>query len=66
MPCISTMDFYASTPDIKSAMCYMQITGLSSVLDMDIRIVYIKNTKNRYIIMQPLVHKRYMSYIYIY
>ena len=58
------MCFHAGTPDIKSSMGHMQITRLSSVLGMDIRIVYIKNMKIRYIIMQALVHKN-ACHIYI-
>ena len=45
-------------------MYHMQITGLSIILGMDIRIVYIEIMKIRYIIMQALVHKKYMSYIH--
>ena len=40
------MCFHAGTPDIKSIMGHMQITRLSSVLGMDIRIVYIKIMHN--------------------
>ena len=45
-------------------MYHMQITGLSSILGMDIRIVHIKIMKIRYIVMQALVHKN-TCYIYI-
>ena len=45
-------------------MYHMQITGLSSILGMDIRIVYIKDMRIRYIIMQALIHKN-TCHIYI-
>ena len=46
------MGFYA-----ESIMGHMQINRLSSVLGIDIIIVYIKNMKIMYISMQALVHK---------
>ena len=58
------MGFHAGTPNIYSTMYHMQITGLSSVLSMDIRIVSIKIMKIRHIIMQALVHKN-TCHIYI-